>query len=138
MRGIVFRGRQGFAGHLALMQYDPFAAHNLLRIVSLTGLIVMMTEALPGPACLAIGLVCLLWSGILSLFPRPSAAVPKKRRPSAIQSARSPQAETPSRPYQQPWQPPGRGSPKPAAEPHPALLATVAGRTPAGSPRRRY
>lgn len=120
------------------MRYDPFAAHNLLRIVSVTGLVVMMTEAVPGPAYVVFGLVCLLGSGILSLFPKPGASAPKKRRPSAIQSARPAQTETPSRPYRQPWQPPGRTPLTPAVETHPALLATVAGRTPAGSPRRRH
>ncbi|KQT07511.1 hypothetical protein ASG40_14415 [Methylobacterium sp. Leaf399] len=118
------------------MPYDPFAAHNLVRILSLAGLVVMMTDAVPGPSGLAIGLGCLVLAGIAALFPAPRRAVPRKTRAATVST---PAADASRRPPTV-WRPPGKFPAKPGIEPHPALFATVAGRTPnrtTASRRRR-
>ena len=117
------------------MRYDPFAARNLVRAFSLAGLLVMMTEAMPGAACLAIGLICLTAAAILSLFSGPAGTASQMRRaaplPSRPVEAAKPQPAVRSR------HPPGKVPAKPAVEPHPAIFATVAGRSTGLSSSRR-
>lgn len=118
------------------MRYDPFTARNLLRGVSLIGLVVMMTEAAPPTDSLAIGLLCLMSAGILSLFPGGGKPVPTTRRAVVSRADPSVQDAQPQ-PVVRAWTPPGKAPAKPALEPHPAIFATVAGRTTGMSSRRR-
>jgi hypothetical protein len=118
------------------MRYDPFAARNLVRAFSLAGLLVMMTEAMPGTACLVIGLFCLTAAALLSLFTGPAEAAEKTRRPAAARAAR-PGPAAKSQPAVRSRHPPGKIPAKPAVEPHPAIFATVAGRSTGPSSSRR-
>lgn len=118
------------------MRYDPFAARNLVRAFSLAGLVVMMMEAVPGTACLAIGLFCLAAAAILSLFSGPAEMAPKTLRPAAARRARTVPEAIPL-PAARSWHTPGKGPAKPAVEPHPAIFATVAGRSTGPSSSRR-
>ncbi|GJD94818.1 hypothetical protein [Methylobacterium iners] len=117
------------------MTYDPFTARNLVSIFALAGLLVMMTEVLPLVTCIGIGLFCLLASGTASLF---AGGPPARRSGTARKGPDKPRAPVEQRPTArppQPWKPP---APDPAVEAHPAIFATVAGRTTgANSSRRR-
>lgn len=123
-------------GHSAAMQYDPFAARNLVRAISLAGLLVMMTETMPGTACLGIGLFCLMSAAILSLFSGRAETASTMPRAAAAQAARPVPSFTPQAPART-RHPPGKAPAKPAVEPHPAIFSTVAGRTTGLSSSRR-
>lgn len=118
------------------MRFDPFAARNLVRAFSLAGILVMMTKAMRETDCLAIGLLCLTAAAILSLFSGSAETAPKMRRPAAPRPSRPVSAAKPQ-PAARNWQPPGKAPAKPAVEPHPAIFATVAGRSTGLSSSRR-
>ncbi|HEX8415961.1 MAG TPA: hypothetical protein VF641_00015 [Methylobacterium sp.] len=137
MRAIPFTPLQLVQGQGRTMPYDPFAARNLVSAFALAGLLVMMTGAAPLETCVGIGLACLVASGAAALF---SGAPPKRagqRRPANRPGADKPRATVEARnpaPAIRSWRAP---PPEPAVEAHPAIFATVAGRTTGASGSRR-